>query len=64
MVRSDRKVSVNIAASQKKRIERLLEGKFRGDYNGVDEFVREAVRIRLMDLGAYEDKLDEMGDSN
>ena len=59
MVRSETKVSVNIAKSQKMRIRRLLDGKFKGDYNGVDEFVREAVRFRLIELGAYDEDLDD-----
>ena len=43
----------------------MLKRKFKGDYGkqkGVPEFVREALRNRLLELGAYDEDDDEAED--
>lgn len=56
---------VNIPTSMYRRIEKMLKRKFKGDYGkqkGVPEFVREALRNRLLELGAYDEDDDEAED--
>ena len=53
MVKKEKTTSVNIPKSMKNRIIWLIERDYKGDYLSVDEFIREAIRLRLMELGAY-----------
>lgn len=52
---------LSIPTSMFERIEALLKRKYKGDYGktGVPEFIREAVRNRLLELGAYDDDIDD-----
>jgi len=55
---------LSIPTSMYERIEAILKRKFKGDYgkSGVPEFIREAVRLRLIELGGYDEDFDEEED--